>query len=107
MMSNELACIFMCFISGLILTFVSWRAWTRQEVTCRYGRFRRKDNPFTFWFYTSLYVFFAVLSLIIGIVLSISLLRSSWRTVKSTPRVQGIETPRALSFVLSPPRTHA
>lgn len=86
MMSNELAGIFMCFIFGLIFTFVSWRAWTRNEITNRHGRYRRKDNPFEFWFHTSLYIFCASLSLILGICLSIHLLRSSWRTVKASPR---------------------
>lgn len=90
MMSNELAGIFMCFIFGLIFTFASWRAWTRQEVTSRHGRYHRKDSPFAFWFYTSLYIAIAVLLFISGIVFSISLLRSSWRTVRSTPRTQSL-----------------
>lgn len=85
MMSNELAGIFMCFIFGFIFTFGSWRAWTRQEVTSRHGRYHRKDSPFAFWFYTSLYISIAVLLFISGLVLSIHLLRSSWRTVNAFP----------------------
>ena len=84
MMSNELAGIFVCFIFGLLFTFVSWRAWTRQEAPGHHGRrHRRKDSPFAFWFYLSLHISMAILSLIFAIVFSIHLLRSSWRTVNS------------------------
>jgi hypothetical protein len=79
MMSDEVAEIFILFIFGLIFTFVSWRALTLNEITYRYGRYSRKDNPFEFWFYTSLYVFFAVLLILGGIGFSIYLLCSSWR----------------------------
>jgi hypothetical protein len=84
MMSNELAGIFMCFIFGLLFTFVSWLSWTRQEAPGHHGRrHRRKDSPFAFWFYLSLHISMAILSLIFAIVFSIHLLRSSWRTVNS------------------------
>lgn len=93
MMSNELAGIFMCFIFCLLFTFVSWRAWTRQEAPGHHGRrHRRKDSPFAFWFYLSLHISMAILSLIFAIVFSIHLLRSSWRTVNSTPNWQSMET---------------
>ena len=88
MMSNELAEIFILLIFGLLFTFVSWRSWARQEVPGRHGRrYRRADSPFAFWFYLSLHVSSAILSLIFALVFSISLLRSSWRTVMSTPRM--------------------
>ncbi len=82
-MPDELAEIFILFILGLIFTFVSWRAWTQKEVTYRSQRYRRKDSPFAFWFYLSLFSSIAILSLIFAIVFSIHLLRSSWRTVNT------------------------
>ncbi len=83
MMSNELAGIFTCFIFGLIFTFASWRAWTRKQVHYRSQLYRCEDSPFAFWLILSFQILCAVLSLLLGIVLSIHLLRSSWRTVNS------------------------
>lgn len=85
MMSNELAGIFMCFIFGLIFTFASWRAWTQKQVTYRSQRYRRADSPFVFWFILSYQILCALLVILLGIYLSIHLLRSSWRTEKASP----------------------
>ena len=79
MMSDEVAKIFILFIFGGIFTFASWRALTLNEITSRHGRYRRKDNPSAYWFYTSSYVFIAVMTILGGIVFSICLLYSSWR----------------------------
>ena len=93
MMSNELAKIFILLLFGLLFTFVSWLSWTRQEAPGHHGRrHRRKDSPFAFWFYLSLHISMAILSLIFAIVLSIHLLRSSWRTVNSSPHCQCLFT---------------
>lgn len=77
MMSDELARIFLLFIIGLISSIISWLSWTRQQFTVRFTRYRREDSPFTFWFYLTSSILGAVLFTLMGIVFSISLLRSS------------------------------
>ncbi|WP_395733524.1 hypothetical protein [Prosthecobacter sp.] len=94
MMSNELAGIFMCFIFGLIGTYLSWRAWTQKQVNYRSQCYRREDSPFAFWFILSFQILWTVLLILFGIYLSIHLLRSSWRTVDTsthTPRIAAHE----------------
>ncbi len=77
MMSDELVRIFLLFIIGLICSIISWLFWTRQEVTSRSKRYRRENSPFVFWFYLTLNILSAVFFILMGIVFSISLLRSS------------------------------
>lgn len=76
-MSEELKQIFILFILGLIFSIISWLSWTRKEFTIRFTRYRREDSPFVFCFYLTANILCAVVCILIGIVSSISLLRSS------------------------------
>jgi hypothetical protein len=78
MMSEELKQIFILFTIGLISGIISWLAWTRKQFTVRFTRYRCEDSPFTFWLYLTSGILGAVLFTLMGIVYSISLLRSSF-----------------------------